>query len=223
MEERGPDDEGTWFGTHLSLGHRRLTIIDLSAGEQPVFNEDRTVLVVFNGEIYNFREVRKTLEQAGHQFRTNTDTEIIVHAYEEFGVRCLDLFRGMFAFALHDTRSGALFLARDRMGVKPLYYAASGGRLIFASEIKPVLLALGGQVKANPEAVDFFMSSGYVAGERTLFDGVQKLPPGHLLEWVDGVPRVRPYWDLPDAPSTRRSITSSTKRAPLSSILPWRR
>lgn len=212
MAERGPDEEGTWFGSHLALGHRRLTIIDLSAGEQPVFNEDRSILVAFNGEIYNYRAVRATLERAGHRFSTNTDTEVIVHAWEEFGEACLEHFRGMFAFALHDTRTGQLLIARDRMGIKPLYYAVDAGRLIFASEIKPILLALGKPVRANPEALDLFMSSGYVAGELTLFDGVRKLQPGHLLEWVDGAPRTRPYWDLPDVAPTNMDEGEAIER-----------
>lgn len=212
MAERGPDEEGTWFGSHVALGHRRLTIIGLEAGEQPVFNEDRSILVAFNGEIYNYRAVRAMLEAAGHRFYTDTDTEVIVHAWEEFGEACLTHFRGMFAFALHDTRTGQLLIARDRMGIKPLYYAVEGGRLLFASEIKPVLLALGKPVRANPEALDLFMSSGYVAGELTLFDGVRKLQPGYVLELVDGAARSRPYWDLPDVVPTPMADAEAEER-----------
>lgn len=200
MAERGPDEEGTWFGDRLGLGHRRLTVIDLSAGEQPVFNEDSSILVVFNGEIFNYQSVRKDLERSGHVFRTHTDTEVIVHAYEQYGDRCVDHFRGMFAFALYDRKRGEIFLARDRLGVKPLYYAVANDKLFFASEIKPLLLALDRPVKASPEAIDFFMSNGYVPGELTMFDGVRKLPPGHHMRWANGKPDVRSYWDIPDRP-----------------------
>lgn len=201
MAERGPDEEGTWFGPRIGLGHRRLTIIDLTAGEQPVFNEDKSILVVFNGEIFNYKAVRAELEKCGHVFRTQTDTEVIVHAYEQYGESCVDHFRGMFAFALYDTRRNSIFLARDRLGVKPLYYAVADGKLYFASEIKPLLLALNRPVRAPLAAVDFFMSNGYVPGELTMFDGVNKLPPGHLMRWSNGSAQVRRYWDLPDQPA----------------------
>ncbi|HLU07857.1 MAG TPA: asparagine synthase (glutamine-hydrolyzing), partial [Woeseiaceae bacterium] len=199
MAERGPDAEGLYFAGPIALGHRRLTIIDLSAGEQPVFNEDRSVLVVFNGEIFNFQELRKDLERRGHAFRTNTDTEVIVHAYEEYGASCVDHFRGMFAFAVFDKRDGKIFLARDRMGIKPLYYATAGGRLLFASEVKPLLLALGESARVDAGAVDFFVTTGFVPGDTTVFGGIHKLLPGCYLEWVNGAPRTTRYWDLPDA------------------------
>ncbi len=121
MAERGPDAEGFWSDARIGLGHRRLTVIDLAAGEQPVYNEDRSILVMFNGEIFNYQELRQDLVARGHRFSTNTDTEVIVHSYEEFGTTCVERFRGMFAFALYDTRQGTLFLARDRLGIKPLY------------------------------------------------------------------------------------------------------
>ena len=200
MAERGPDEEGTWFGPRLGLGHRRLTIIDLSAGEQPVFNEDKSILVVFNGEIFNYRAVRADLERQGHVFRTQTDTEVIVHAYEQYGEKCVDQFRGMFAFAVYDRAQDSIFLARDRLGVKPLYYAIADGKLYFASEIKPLLLALNRPVRAPLAAVDFFMSNGYVPGELTMFEGVNKLPPGHCMRWARRAPQIRRYWDLPDQP-----------------------
>lgn len=206
MAERGPDAEGFFSTRRLGLGHRRLNIIDLDAGEQPVFNEDKTILVVFNGEIFNFQELRKSLESLGHQFRTLTDTEVIVHAWEEYGTRCVDHFRGMFAFCLHDLRTGALFLARDRLGVKPLYYADVGGRLLFASEVKPLLLALGGAAKPDLVAVEFFVSVGYVPGARTLFEGIQKLLPGHFMQWEQGAPRITRYWDVPDEPERKISF-----------------
>lgn len=201
MAERGPDAEGFYFKGRVGLGHRRLSVIDLAAGEQPVFNEDRTVLVVFNGEIFNYQEVRKTLEGLGHTFRTNTDTEVIVHAYEQYGERCVEHFRGMFAFFLHDTRSGEIFLARDRLGVKPLYFTVHNGRLLFASEVKPLLLALGGVASPDPAAIDFFVSIGYVPGDRTIFRGIRKLLPGHFMRWRNGAPAISQYWDVPDEPA----------------------
>lgn len=207
MAERGPDAEGFWSDHRIGLGHRRLTIIDLEAGEQPVYNEDRSLLVVFNGEIFNYQELRQDLIARGHRFSTQTDTEVIVHAYEEFGTACVERFRGMFAFALYDTNQGTLFIARDRLGIKPLYYSLVGNRLVFASEVKPVLLARGGRASPDAAAIDFFTAVGYVPGEDTLFQGVKKLLPGHLLTWKPGqaAPRIERYWDVPDAPA--RNLT----------------
>ena len=139
IAHRGPDDEGFYFAEGVGLGMRRLSIIDLDSGRQPVRNEDGTVWVVFNGEIYNFRELRRELEGLGHVFYTHTDTETIVHLYEEYGTRAVDHMRGMFAFALWDERKRQLFIARDRVGIKPLYYAQAGGRILFASELKCIL------------------------------------------------------------------------------------
>ena len=200
MADRGPDEESTWFNAYVGMGHRRLAVIDLAAGAQPVFNEDKSVLVIYNGEIYNYRQVRVELERLGHVFSTQTDTEVIVHAYEQYGEACVDHFRGMFAFAVYDTRRNEVFLARDRLGVKPLYYTVVDGKLFFASEVKPLLLALNRPVRAPLAAVDFFMSTGYVAGELTMFDGVHQLPPGHFMRWRNGAPEIRRYWDLPDHP-----------------------
>lgn len=203
MRERGPDAEGFHFERHAAFGHRRLTIIDLSAGEQPVFNEDRTVLVVFNGEIFNYRELREQLQKQGHSFRTATDTEVIVHAWEQYGEACVELFRGMFAFAVHDLRDGSLFLARDRLGIKPLYYSRRGESIRFASEIKPLLLDQGGVAAPDPAAIDLFASVGYVPGEQTVFKGIRKLLPGHWLRWKrgDAEPVVHRYWDVPEGVS----------------------
>lgn len=212
MAERGPDAEGLYSTRRLGLGHRRLTIIDLEAGEQPVFNEDESVMVVFNGEIFNYQEIRASLEARGHRFRTRTDTEVIVHAWEEYGARCVEHFRGMFAFCLYDQGSGEIFLARDRLGVKPLYYTVSRGRLLFASEIKPLLLALGGEAQVDPAAVEFFVSIGYVPGERTVFKGIRKLLPGHTMQWAHGEPRIAKYWDVPDEPVAVRSIEEAEAR-----------
>ena len=214
MAERGPDAEGFYSDHRLAVGHRRLTIIDLEAGEQPVFNETGDVLVVFNGEIFNYREIRQSLILRGHQFRTQTDTEVIVHAYEEYGVRCVDHFRGMFAFAVYDRRSGELFLARDRLGVKPLYYTLVGQSIRFASEVKPLLLAGGGFATPDPVGIDFFVSVGYVPGERTAFRGIRKLLPGHMLQWRpgQGSPRIDQYWDIPDTAPTVTSIGDAETR-----------
>jgi asparagine synthase (glutamine-hydrolysing) len=213
MAERGPDAEGFWSDARIGLGHRRLTIIDLAAGEQPVYNEDRSLLVVFNGEIFNYQELRKDLIARGHRFSTQTDTEVIVHAYEEFGTDCVERFRGMFAFALYDTRNGTLFIARDRLGVKPLYYSMVGNRLVFASEVKPVLLARGGLASPDPAAIDFFTAVGYVPGEDTMFQGVKKLLPGHHMLWKPGqpAPRVERYWDVPDGPARQLTLDEASE------------
>lgn len=207
MAERGPDAEGFYFTEGLALGHRRLTVIDLDAGEQPVFNETRKILVVYNGEIFNYQELRTELERRGHRFSTATDTEVIVHAYEEYGVRCVEQFRGMFAFALYDAESRSLFLARDRLGVKPLYYARRGRQFLFASEIKPLLLALRGESTPDEAAIDFFTSIGYVPGDRTIFRGIHKLLPGHSLLIRSGDAQVRKFWEVPDGPP--RGITEN--------------
>jgi len=213
MAERGPDAEGFWSDARIGLGHRRLTIIDLAAGEQPVYNEDRSILVVFNGEIFNYQELRRDLIARGHRFSTNTDTEVIVHSYEEFGIACVERFRGMFAFALYDTKQGTLFIARDRLGIKPLYYSMVGNRLVFASEVKPVLLARGGLASPEPAAIDFFTAVGYVPGEDTMFQGVKKLLPGHVLHWKPGqaTPRIDRYWDVPDGPARKLSLDEASE------------
>lgn len=213
MAERGPDAEGFWSDNRIGLGHRRLTVIDLEAGEQPVYNEDKSILVMFNGEIFNYQELRADLIARGHRFSTNTDTEVIVHSYEEFGTRCVERFRGMFAFAIYDTKQGSLFIARDRLGIKPLYYSTAGGRLVFASEVKPVLLASGGYATPDPAAVDFFTAIGYVPGEDTMFKGVKKLLPGHFLQWKPGqlAPTIERYWEVPDGPIRPRSFDEASE------------
>jgi asparagine synthase (glutamine-hydrolysing) len=195
---RGPDDEGTFVHDGAGLGMRRLSIIDLAGGHQPVFNEDRTAWVVFNGEIYNFRELRRELEQKGHRFQTHTDTEVIVHLYEDLGAECVKKLRGMFAFALFDERRRVLLLARDRLGKKPLHYALSGGRLLFGSEIKAILAVAPELSAVNSHALLQYFYFGYIPEPATAFLGIQKLPPGHLLEFEQGKVRVRQYWDLPE-------------------------
>jgi asparagine synthase (glutamine-hydrolysing) len=194
---RGPDDEGIFVKAGVGLGMRRLSIIDLAGGHQPVFNEDKTVWIVFNGEIYNFPELRIELEKSGHRFASHSDTEVIVHLYEEFGADCVDKLRGMFAFALYDERRRKLLLARDRFGKKPLHYALVGDRLLFGSEIKSILAVAPELASVNNEAILQYLYFGYVPDPLTSFLPIQKLPPGHLLEFEAGKIQVRQYWDLP--------------------------
>jgi len=196
LVHRGPDDEGYLIDGPVGLGFRRLSIIDLVSGHQPLGNEDGTVWVIFNGEIYNYRDLQAQLEARGHVFKTHSDTEAIVHAYEEWGVSCLDRFRGMFAFAVWDQRQRRLFLARDRLGKKPLYYAVVDGTLIFGSEIKALLAFPGLDRTLDLQAVSDYFSLLYIPSPKTIFRQVRKLPPGHyLVAGRDGV-QVRRYWDV---------------------------
>jgi asparagine synthase (glutamine-hydrolysing) len=194
---RGPDDEGIYVKAGVGLGMRRLSIIDLSGGHQPVFNEDRTIWVVYNGEIYNFPELRKALVAQGHKFRTQSDTEVIVHLYEEMGAECVSKLRGMFAIALYDERHQSLLLARDRIGKKPLYYAQHEGRLYFGSEIKAILAVAPELAEINPEGILQFFYFGYIPDPNSAFRQIAKLPPGHLAEYQNGQLQVRQYWDVP--------------------------
>jgi asparagine synthase (glutamine-hydrolysing) len=194
---RGPDDEGIFAQDNVGLGMRRLSIIDLSGGRQPIYNEDRTVTVVFNGEIYNFPELRKDLESRGHQFYTHSDTEVIVHLYEEMGADCVTQLRGMFAIALYDAKRNSVLLARDRLGKKPLYYAVREGRLYFGSEIKAMLAVAPELASVDPEGVLQFFYFGYIPDPQSAFREIRKLPPGHLADYKDGQIQVREYWDVP--------------------------
>src|SRR5690606_2869172 len=189
QRHRGPDEDGIHLEPGLGLGHRRLSIIDLSSGRQPIYNEDGTVAVVYNGEIYNYRALIAELTALGHRFRTRSDSEVIVHAWEEWGEGCVERFRGMFAFALWDRRRETLFLARDRLGVKPLHYALlPDGQLLFGSELKS-LLAHGGLARdIDPCAVEEYFALGYVAEPRSIFKMAQKLPPAHTLCIRRGTP-----------------------------------
>jgi asparagine synthase (glutamine-hydrolysing) len=201
---RGPDDGGVHIEPGVGLAHRRLSIIDLSNGHQPLFNEDGSVVVVYNGEIYNFPELTTELLAAGHQFRTHCDTEVIVHAWEEWGEACVDRFRGMFAFAIWDRNQGSLFLARDRLGIKPLHYALlSDGRLLFGSELKSLLVYDGLPRTIEPRSVEDYFALGYVPEPRTIFKDVFKLPPGHTLRIRRGDTRLQPkqYWDVDFSPN----------------------
>src|SRR5215470_4938199 len=182
LAHRGPDGVGAWSDGLCSLGHRRLAIIDLSErGKQPVSNEDKTKWIVFNGEIYNFHDLRLELERLGHAFRSRTDTEVIVHAYEQWGTNCLNRFRGMFAFAIWDQRQRRLFLARDRVGKKPLYYAGNDRYFIFSSELQSLLQDPKLRREVDLEAVDSYLSWGYVPAPMTGFKDIWKLPPAHFL------------------------------------------
>src|ERR671910_201361 len=196
VRHRGPDADGFYFGDGVGLGHRRLSIIDLATGDQPLANEDGTVQVVFNGEIYNFAEVRRELTQHGHRFRTNSDTEVIVHGYEQWGERCVDRFRGMFAFAVWDSAARRLLLARDRLGVKPLYYAEVPGGLVFGSEIKSLLEDPQVPREWRADALDSYLTLLYIPAPETIYRGIHKLPPAHVLVAERGQVRISKYWDL---------------------------
>lgn len=200
LRHRGPDDEGFLVSGPVALGFRRLSIVDVAGGHQPMSNEDGTVWIVFNGEIYNSPELRCGLEQRGHRYDTNSDTETIVHLYEEYGDDCLHHLRGMFAFAIWDVRRKRLFCARDRLGIKPFYYAMSGDRFAFASEIKALFELPGLRREVNRRVLSEFFAFGYIASEETMFDGVRKLLPGCSLvidlSRGDTEPQIRQYWDL---------------------------
>jgi asparagine synthase (glutamine-hydrolysing) len=196
---RGPDGEGLHLEPGVGLGHRRLSIIDVATGQQPLFNEDGSVVVVFNGEIYNYQSLIPELQALGHTFHTRSDTEVIVHAWEAWGEHCVDRFRGMFAFALYDRNQETLFLARDRLGVKPLYYSILvDGTLLFGSELKSLLVHPGLVRTLDPCAVEDYFALGYVAEPRTILDGTHKLSPGHRLTIRRGqsLPEPVEYWDV---------------------------
>ena len=209
---RGPDDSGLWErrfpdGGYIGLGSRRLAILDLSAdGHMPMSNEDGTVWITYNGEIYNFADLRRQLEAKGHCFRSHTDTEAIVHLYEEYGVDCLNRLQGMFALAICDLRgpSPKLFLARDHFGIKPLYYSERAGKLAFASEVKALLEVPGIEAAVNPEALDQYLTFLWVPDPLTMFEGIRKLPAGHYALWQHGEFKIEPYWDMTFPPAERR-------------------
>lgn len=196
LEHRGPDDTGMYLEAQAVLGHTRLSIIDLNSGKQPIANEDGTIWIVFNGEIYNYRDLRSELTHKGHRFSTQTDTEVIVHLYEEYGPDCVARLRGMFAFAIWDAPKKTLFLARDRVGIKPLYYALNNTGLAFASEIKALLVDPTIEREIDPRVIDRFLTYLFTPGAETLLRGIRKLEPGHWLLLKDGTATVRQYWDL---------------------------
>jgi len=206
---RGPDGDGFHYAPGVGLGHRRLAIVDLAGGDQPIYNEDRTVCIVYNGEIYNFQLLMTELSALGHVFRTRCDTEVIVHAWEEWGEACLDRFNGMFAFALLDEQRQTLFLARDRLGEKPLYYSfLSDGRLLFASELKSLLCCPQLDRRLDPQAVEEFFAFGYIPDPRSIYSGVHKLAPAHclLVRRGEDPPQPHAYWQLRfvDGSATRK-------------------
>ncbi len=196
LRHRGPDDMGASVSGPLGLGHARLSILDLAGGHQPIWNEERTAAVVCNGEIYNHRELRRELEARGHRFATRSDTEVIVHLWEELGPACVERLAGMFALAVADFRQRRLLLARDRVGKKPLYYSDTGGTLAFASELKSLLAAGFVEPEIDPEALDLYLAWGYVPTPWTIFRGARKLPAGHLGVVDSGGMRIERYWDL---------------------------
>ncbi len=197
ITHRGPDDEGIFIDGPIGLGHRRLSIVDVAAGHQPMTNEDGSLHIVYNGEIYNHADYREELEAKGHVYQTHCDTETILHLYEEHGVDCVDYLRGMFAFAIWDQRQRQLFIARDRLGVKPLYYVqTSDGSLYFGSEIKTLLEAGAFKPQINYQGLPDYLANHATSGEDTLFQGVKRLLPGHVIVWRDGELRVNRYWDV---------------------------
>ncbi len=196
IRHRGPDGQGIHLDGNVGLGHLRLSIIDLDTGAQPMTNEDETVWIVFNGEIYNFQELRKELLAKGHVFKSKSDTEVIIHAYEEFGVDCVTKLRGMFALAIWDSKSRRLFLARDRMGIKPLYYSQTSREFLFGSELKAIVAEPEFDRTIDRRALRTFLSFNYLPGEATLFQAVKKMQPGHYLVVEDGKVSTRCYWDL---------------------------
>jgi asparagine synthase (glutamine-hydrolysing) len=197
IAHRGPDDDGFFVEGNIGLAMRRLSIIDVKTGHQPIANEDENLWIVFNGEIYNHSKQRANLEARGHHYRTRSDTETIVHLYEEHGRECVKYLRGMFAFAIWDRRCRHLFIARDRLGIKPLYYLSDGRRFLFGSEIKAILAYAGVKPEFNRGMLAEYLAFGYLAGPETMFRGIRKLPPGHTLEIDEtGQVKIEPYWDL---------------------------
>jgi len=197
ITHRGPDDEGLFIDRNVGLGHRRLSIVDVASGHQPMTNEDSSLHITFNGEIYNHTDYRESLEASGHVYATHCDTETILHLYEEHGSACVDHLRGMFAFAIWDQHKRELFIARDRLGVKPLYYVHTGdGSLYFGSEIKTLLEARAVRPEINYAVLSDYLANHSPSGEETLFRGVKRLLPGHVMTWRDGELTIRRYWDV---------------------------
>jgi len=212
IKHRGPDDRGVLYAPPVFIGMQRLSIIDVSGGHQPIHNEDKTIWTVFNGEIYNFASLRSTLEARGHRFYTNTDSECIVHAYEEYGDRCFEHFRGMFAIAIWDQLNRRLLLARDRLGKKPLYYAELADGLIFGSELKSLLLVPGVRRQLSEAALRDYAMFGYVPTPNSIFEGIRKLPPATALVCENGKLSTRRYWTLAYDPKSREGEEASKER-----------
>jgi asparagine synthase (glutamine-hydrolysing) len=219
IRHRGPDDSGIYVDEDLAMGMRRLSIIDLSGGKQPISNEDGTIVTVFNGEIYNYQELREKLQSRGHKIATASDTEVIVHLYEDFGEDCVQHLRGMFGFAVWDNRRRKLFVARDRLGIKPLYYTQASGRLIFASEIKAILQHPGVQARLCETALSNFLSLKYVPAPQTMFEGISALPPGCSLTCDARGVSLRRYWDLSFANETTGHFSEAVYAEQLEALL----
>ncbi len=217
IRHRGPDDKGNYFGESVGLGHRRLSIIDLAGGHQPIANEDDTIWIVFNGEIYNFPELRDRLIAQGHIFKTNSDTEVIIHLYEEYGVDCLQYLNGMFAFAIWDENRRRLFLARDRLGKKPLVYAMLDDGIAFASEINAVLQDPSIPRDIDLQAMDLYLTLLYVPSPWTMLKAVRKLPPGHYLLSEQGQVQIERYWDVQFTP--RQDLSEEEATVEIRSLL----
>jgi asparagine synthase (glutamine-hydrolysing) len=200
LSHRGPDGSGYYSDAHVALGHRRLSIIDLAGGAQPLYNEDGSRCIVFNGEIYNYQDLREELIKKGHIFSTRSDTETILHAYEQWGDKCVERLRGMFAFAIWESNEQRLFIARDRLGIKPLFYAQDKGRFYFASEMKAILHDAGFPRSVDELALTSYFRFGYVPAPLTIYADIKKLLPGHTLVWERGQVRINKFWDLPFIP-----------------------
>lgn len=196
LTHRGPDDHGYYIDDKIALGHRRLNIIDLETGHQPIFNEDRSMCIIFNGEIYNYKDLKRELLNKGHRFTTTSDTETIIHAYEEWGEECLKRLRGMFAFCIWDSRKETLFLVRDRLGIKPLFYAQYNGKFVFASEIKAILSDMHFNKQIDMEALTSYFMFSYIPAPLTIYKNINKLLPGHFLIVKKEQVVIKEYWDL---------------------------
>ena len=204
LRHRGPDGDGFYDGQRVGLGHRRLAIIDRAGGHQPMANEDETCWIVFNGEIYNHRSLRPLLESRGHRFRTSCDTEVILHAYEEFGPSCVDRLEGMFAFAIYDGRRQELFAARDRLGKKPFFYTVIDDVFCFASELPALARMPGWKGEVDAGALEGYLSLGYVMAPATIYRDVHKLMPGHWLQVANGRVKTHQYWDVVEFDTDKR-------------------
>lgn len=207
INHRGPDENGHFLEGGVALGHARLKIIDLSTGGQPIYNEDNTKCIIFNGEIYNYAKLRKELIGRGHQFSTRTDTEVILHLFEDEGVECVNRLRGMFSFCIWDRKKKELFIARDRLGIKPLYYSHSNGRFIFASEIKAILGVTEENRELNIQSLDQYITLNYTIGPETMLKGITKLMPGHYLVYSENRLITKQYWDFNHIQETQLSFS----------------
>ena len=205
LSHRGPDAYGDYQNDYVFLGHRRLSIIDLEGGVQPFFNESKSLAIIYNGEIYNYKEIRQSLIQKGYQFVSNSDTETILVAYQEWGESCVQYFEGMFVFTIWNDTSKKLFIARDRLGIKPLLYAEYNGKLVFASEIKAIIADPKFPREIDERAVVAFFNYSYIPAPYTIFTKIRKLLPGHHMTWQDGRVTIQKYWDLNFSPDENRN------------------